>query len=236
MMQHLFPIKAVCVLAVFSAGFACIFSAWPGIDMAVSRLFYEEGQGFYLQYDPDIYSVYKGVSYITRGVVGVMVLLFLLRLCERYEKWPFTKIFFPRARYSALLYLLAALVMGPWLGVHHGVKEIFERPRPRDVVEFAGESAYVPPLVIGEEDGNSFVSGHASIGFYVAAIALLLTGWQRITLYLLAIVAGGMSGFIRVMQGGHFVSDIVYSGIFTLLVVHLCYAYIYRRHELEKQA
>ena len=59
----------------------------------------------------------------------------------------------------------------------------------------------------------SFVGGEAAAMFALFfALALLATGPRRNRLILLGLAAGALAGFIRMAQGGHFLSDIVFAG------------------------
>jgi lipid A 4'-phosphatase len=110
-----------------------------------------------------------------------------------------------------LVFLLSAVILGPGLLVNMGLKDNWGRPRPRQVMEFGGEKHYEPPLSPGLrcDDCHSFVSGHASIGFCFFGLALLSR--SRKWLWLPAI-AGTAIGVTRIAQGGHFLSDVLFSG------------------------
>ena len=229
MRPFIFPKLAFLYLGLASLIAAFIFYRWPMIDLKITRFFYDPTQGFAYNHAEHIQAMYFFVSHTSNVFAGFLVVMLAIKLLARHTAWIWGNRFFRRFRLQVVLYLLVTLIVGPWLGIHHGIKEFFDRPRPREVIEFGGELPYLQPLAIGNVDSSSFVSGHASMGFYLAAIALLLTGWQRVALYVLALVAGGVIGMGRIMQGAHFASDIVYSGIFTLMVVHLCYAFFVRK-------
>ena len=64
----------------------------------------------------------------------------------------------------------------------------------------------------------SFVSGEASNMYSLLfALALMTGGLYRRRLILAGIVAGMGGGVMRILQGGHFLSDIVYAGVFMWL-------------------
>jgi membrane-associated phospholipid phosphatase len=65
----------------------------------------------------------------------------------------------------------------------------------------------------------SFVAGEAaSIFMLFFAIAFLARGRQRKMLLMAGIAAGLAAGMIRVAQGGHFLSDVVFAGVVMALV------------------
>jgi len=129
------------------------------------------------------------------------------------------------------LYLLAALALGPGLVVNVGLKDHWGRPRPSTLVDFAGPNHYVPPLVPSDQcdDNCSFPSGHAALGFWSIAFALLAPRRWRPAAIAAAVTFGGLIGLARIAQGGHFLSDVIVSG---LLVGAICRALHYWLIEL----
>ena len=120
------------------------------------------------------------------------------------------------------LFLTLILFFGGWLLVHV-FKETMDRPRPREVQTFQGESEFVPLFERGESNevaGNSFPSGHAAIAFYLMSPFFMLRdrhkGWAVLCL-LLGVSYGLFMGFARMSQGGHFFSDALWSGGFVYL-------------------
>jgi len=115
-----------------------------------------------------------------------------------------------------LLYLLLVWAVGPGLLVNMVGKEHIGRPRPRQTVEFGGTERFLP---VGETgipgEGESFPSGHAAIGFYFVSFYLLMRSRRRraARAFLAAgIGAGALIGVQRITSGGHFLSDVLWSG------------------------
>jgi len=108
------------------------------------------------------------------------------------------------------VFLLLALVVGPGLVVNQVFKENWGRARPREVVEFGGPQQYTPPFDIRKEcDGNcSFVSGHASGAFFILTLSWV---FRQRRWFWFSLGLGGLVGLGRVLQGGHFVSDVVFA-------------------------
>ncbi|PKN80778.1 MAG: hypothetical protein CVU48_00720 [Candidatus Cloacimonetes bacterium HGW-Cloacimonetes-1] len=133
------------------------------------------------------------------------------------------------------LFLLLSMILGPGLIVNSVLKDNWGRPRPREIVEFGGKYQYEPLLVYDSAStGKSFPCGHATVGFYLFVPWFILRRRKRI----LAIVSlvggigyGGLIGFARMAQGGHFASDVVWAGI----IVYLCSFLIYRALGLHRQ-
>jgi lipid A 4'-phosphatase len=73
---------------------------------------------------------------------------------------------------------------------------------------------FTPALVPSNQcDGNcSFASGHASAGFFPVAMSFV---WKkhRKKFFYAGIMYGVLTGFARIAQGGHFLSDVVFAGL-----------------------
>lgn len=116
------------------------------------------------------------------------------------------------------LFALSSLALGPGLVVNLILKSNWGRPRPSTLTIFGGDDTYVPPWIISQQcDSNcAFVSGHAALGFWLVAVALLAPPRFRTAAVILAFGFGAMVAAIRVMQGAHFLSDVVWAGYLTL--------------------
>src|SRR5262245_23927727 len=144
------------------------------------------------------------------------------------------KLVLPRARMwipgrTAVL-MIVTLVLAPGLVTNVILKDHWGRPRPIDLTVFDGDDQFVPwwdPR--GTCPKNcSFVAGEPSGAFWTLAPAMLLPpGWRALaTAGALAFGAG--VGFLRIAGGGHFFSDVVFSGVFTFLVIWTVHGLIYR--------
>lgn len=114
------------------------------------------------------------------------------------------------------LFLLLFLAIGPGLVIDSGFKNHWGRPRPKEIVQFGGEAAYRPFWKFGTGERNSsFPSGHASMGFYlIAPYFFLRRRNNRLAFYILGggLAAGCLFGAARIIQGKHFLSDVIWSG------------------------
>lgn len=120
-------------------------------------------------------------------------------------------------------FLIAVLIMGPGVVANLVLKDNWGRARPRDVIEFGGGKVFTPPLVPASECARncSFVSGEASSIFAVFfGLAFALPGYRQ-RLVAIGCVAGLLAGGIRIIQGGHFFSDVLFAGVFMALTVSL---------------
>jgi membrane-associated PAP2 superfamily phosphatase len=195
---------------------------WTGdLDVSVARRYHEPGAGWPRGGDsPWDFLYHYGV--IPAWVVSVSALVVFLASFRR------TRL---RVHRRAAAFLVLVMVVGPGLVVNNLYKENWGRPRPRDLVVFGGERDYVAPLVKSpREHGNSFVSGHAATGFYLLTPYFLLR--RRARARALAVLAvglayGSLMGLARMIQGAHFLSDVLWALGFVYLTA-LAFFYLLR--------
>jgi len=113
------------------------------------------------------------------------------------------------------LFLVLALAVGPGLLVN-GCKGFCGRPRPHDLVHYGGTHQYLAFWTWGTDRLNcrSFPSGHASMGFYFLTPMFLLRRRRpklAASVFFFGLIAGCIVGSSRVIQGSHFLSDILWS-------------------------
>lgn len=138
----------------------------------------------------------------------------------------FAHSFRQRSRYQRnrklYIFLVLAMILGPGIVVNSILKDNWGRPRPRELQIYGGKYQYEAPLQIDTSStGKSFPCGHATMGFYFFAPALVLGLKRKLYQYVLSLFAllyGSLIGWVRIMQGGHFLSDVLYSGV----IVYLC--------------
>lgn len=113
------------------------------------------------------------------------------------------------------LFMAICLISGPLIVANIALKDHWGRARPRDVIEFSGTKTFTPPFPPSDQcDTNcSFVSGEASSTFIVLfAAAFLFAPYSR-TFVVAGIVLGALTGLVRMAQGGHFLSDVIFAGV-----------------------
>ena len=217
------------ILIILGIALITVFYFFPTLDLEISRLFYSEEKGFIYKDNFLVTFAYEVIYVLTYIIACVLLILLALKVIRPHV--PFLCNCAPLPPHKALLFLLISLILAPGILVHVGFKEVWGRDRPREIVEFGGnpEKHYSPPLVINHQgEGKSFVSGHASMGFYMAAFGLLFQGKKRRTYYMLGLGFGVYIAFSRILQGAHFLSDTLFGAVITLLVVHLTYLIIFR--------
>lgn len=180
----------------------------PQLDLSLSRHFYREGHFVDV---PALNLLYVwGPIPADITVVAALLILIASYLSQRVRKWR------PHA-----LYLVLVLGIGSGLIIHAALKDHWGRPRPKQVVEFGGKQPfrpiYEPNFFSQPEPSKGFPCGHCSTGFYFFAFYFLgrrlRKKWLSIAGLLAAFLLGGALSYMRIAQGGHFLSDTLISGI-----------------------
>lgn len=196
------------------------------IDVAVSRLFYDARLDAWPLADEQPWSAlyhYGTYPALVMGVFGV-AMFFAGLLLGKQAHWK-----------PGGLFLFLVLLLGPGVVVNGVMKECLTRPRPTQTTHFGGNQTHLPvwqPAASHDGRMNSFPSGHAAMAFGLMAPAFLL--YRRRRRWARAVMATGLTfgvvmGFARIVQGRHFVSDVVWSaavvyftsvGVYFLLGLH----------------
>ena len=208
------------------AGLVALFRLAPEIDLWFSGLFFDPAHGFFVKDAPTVqfsYALFRDLPYFV-----IPLLLWLL-----FASWYWGGARERTARRS-LVYLLVVLLIGPGLLIHGGLKNHSGRARPAHVDAFGGDKHFTPAFVIADQCQNncSFVSGHAAMGFFFIAFAWVLRD-RRWLLY--GGLIGGLAGLGRIMQGSHFLSDIIVSYVVVLLTAQLCARWLLRRWAIDPE-
>ncbi len=185
----------------------------PTLDLAVARYFFNRGHFVSTPFDDFIfsYAVYPAFA-VGFAALG---LLLLSIFSPSFKKW--------RAPCGVLVLSMA---LGAGLMVHTLLKDRWGRPRPRQIEEFGGRQAfrpfYSPNFFHQIEPSKSFPCGHCTMGFYFFALALVCKrqGWRWGALFSFAVALslGVLLGVVRMMQGGHFLSDVLVSALIMWLI------------------
>jgi lipid A 4'-phosphatase len=191
-----------------------IFSVWPFTDIAVSQ-FFHAGQGVFPANDLGfVKAIYLGAPWLGRALFVICLCTVLLAVVKPG--------LVSRRIWRRAAGFVAVVVLGIGFLVHAVLKDNMGRPRPRDVIEFSGPTAYVPVFVVSQycKTNCSFVSGHAAIGFSVMAFGMFGIRRRRHFWFAVGLLAGGLVGAVRIAQGGHFLSDVVFS-LLSIWLSHL---------------
>jgi lipid A 4'-phosphatase len=203
-------------------GAGAVFLARPEIDMAAARLFYAPDAGFVGRRLGWVEAVRQAFVVLYVGTIA-LCLAGLGVIWRGRPQW----LGLGKAHW---LFLAACLAAGPGLVANLVFKDQWGRARPGHVTELGGTKAFTPPLVIADQCRRncSFVSGEASSTFVTLyAAAALLPQWS-VALVVAGTVGGLATGLVRMSQGAHFLSDIVFAGVFMALTVLVLRALILR--------
>ena len=212
----------------FSILAALLFFLYPQIDIDFSSLFFSDDI-FQAKRNPLVRFIYRAVP-ITTGIFFTAVIGSYMYMTAKKKAALFGK---SKKHYT---YLILAMIIGPLLIVNGILKETSGRARPRHVTEFGGAKQFTPAFVFTDQcDKNcSFVCGHASAGFYFVSLALLFKGRKKRIIFWSAIAAGSLIGLIRIMMGGHFLSDVIFSFVFVYLSSLLLYFRMFNKADLKQ--
>lgn len=203
------------VALVVAAVVGLVFGLYPQFDLRITRPFYE-----YIYASQDVVAL----RHMALWVPAILIIPSVLALPG--------KLVLPRRRMMipgrAVLFLIVTLALGPGLLVNGLLKDHWGRPRPLHVI------ANNEPFVAwwdprGDCPSNcSFVSGDVSGAFWTIAPAALAPPQWRAIAYGTALAFGTGMAVFRMMAGSHFFTDVVFSGVFTFLIIWFFYALIYR--------
>jgi len=191
-------------------GFAIIAPFTPFLDLQISNAFYTPGKGFVT--DTSFYLFWYNYgdwpSFIVCGLsIIALVFSYFWKPLEIYRK-------------TALLFVLVFFI-GVGLIVNALFKDLWGRPRPKQIEMFGGKYPYAPfyqpDFGWHPDKRKSFPSGHAAAGFYFLVFVRAGVIHRNKTLFytgiILAAILGGCLSLSRVAMGGHFFSDVLASAL-----------------------
>lgn len=204
------------------------FGFFPSLDLALSQTFYngpvrDASGGMLAWHVAPPFPLLKNILVKITPLLVIPAVLGLL-----------LKLFMPQRKMlvngRATIFLISTLILVPVLIVNAVLKQHWGRPRPLNVTEFGGPQHFV---VWWNPTGDclkncSFVSGDvATVTWAAAPAALLPPPWRTLAMGA-SLAAAGFVAVMRVMEGGHFPSDVVFAAAITFVSIWLIYALIYR--------
>ncbi|MEM8575849.1 MAG: phosphatase PAP2 family protein [Pseudomonadota bacterium] len=195
-----------------------VFAVFPGIDLWAASLFYDAKTGKFPMARSEDWEAVRNLAYWVPYLLVAPSLFVLIR-----------KFVFPRTKMiiapSVALFLVGTFIAGPGILTNMVLKDNWGRPRPHQVEQFGGKADFEPWWRPGGacHRNCSFVSGEGSLAFWTVAPAMLAPPPARPFTMGAAVLYGLTVGSLRVGFGRHFLSDVLFAGIFTIGVILLFY-------------
>jgi lipid A 4'-phosphatase len=214
--MHYLKLGRTRLILISFLAFAVLVTAFPVIDLAISRFFYDGTSFLRGQWWQDLQQ--KALLYFLCVSVGALVAVYAF---NRLFKRNVCGIDGRRT-----LFVILVLVIGPGLIVNFALKDNFGRARPRNIVEFGGTRHFTPAFTFSRECNTncSFSSGDAAGAFFSIALALALS--QRRRVFAVALALGVLVSISRISSGAHFFSDTVTSFFVMLIVSDVLFHYL----------
>jgi lipid A 4'-phosphatase len=195
----------------FGLAAAILFVAAPEIDIAAAQALYL-GDNKFVFSGTEISALW---AEFTRGLARIIIVALaiglILTLLRRRAVLGLD--------WRRYVFLLLCFGIGAGIVANAIFKENWGRARPSQVVEFGGDKQFTPAFTIADqcERNCSFVSGDAAFAFGTLGFALI--AGRRRPYVLAALAFGAVVGAGRMLTGSHFLSDVVFAGVFTVLTV-----------------
>jgi len=190
---------------------------FTNIDIAFEQRFYSPEKGWYLAKNNPWRFLYHNGN--TPALLISVVALIVFAVSFFYRKLLLYR--------KIALFLVLLMIIGPGIVVNKILKDHWGRPRPKQIENFDGELKYLPVLYKGNAGkGKSFPSGHASMGFYLFAPFFCMRKNAKksaLICLFIGIVYGLLMGLGRMIQGGHFASDVIWAGGLIYLIGLILY-------------
>lgn len=129
------------------------------------------------------------------------------------------------------LVVILTVVLGPAIVVNSILKPGWGRPRPVEVSNLGGDREYRAVWQPGGPGaGKSFPCGHCAMAYSLASGVAFYPAHPVVSACILVGVMayGTLLGVARVMQGGHFPTDVLWSEILILMIVATLYFLVLR--------
>ena len=180
-------------------------------DVYISSLFYYGDKQFVLQ------SFYT-ITIIARKVLLPLIILYLLLLPIASYLFSLKLIYFNYIfKFKDIVFIYCCIFLNLIVVVNVMLKNFWGRARPNDIQELGGNEFFTPWYIPSNNclTNCSFVSGDAAVGFSLIILYFLT---KNNFYFWIALFAGLGLGFIRILEGGHFLSDVLMSGLIIFLL------------------
>ena len=213
---------SLALLAGFALALLVLFGRYPELDLWASGWFFRDG--FVGRHELMAEIAYDAVYLAFSAALLIIT----------YAAWHAWQ---AQCSWRNAAFLLSTLLLGPGVLVNWVLKELSGRARPDAIAEFGGDKLFTAPWHFTDQCATncSFVSGHASMGFYFVALAFVFASSRQRFWLLLAggWLLGLMFGGFRVYQGRHFLSDVLWSGLMVSFSAYALYWLLVLRKALK---
>ena len=216
--------------------FIYLYSLYPNIDILTSSFFFNNESGFFLK---NIFLA-KLFYYLVPIFLCLSLAYIFVHLLYIYFKPKFLfkiKDIFQLSKRD-LVFILSCIILIPGILVNGILKEYSGRARPSQIKEFSGPKNFSMPFIISDQCNSncSFVAGHPSMAFTSLSIALVIRKNKiKRKAIIISLLFGFFSGLFRIIQGGHFFSDVISSTFITCLSILLIYYFFYKNCNIVKK-
>ena len=218
-----------------------LFAKVPRVDILVSQRYYTPEAGFFQANNPLVQALYQYTPVVGNTLLVLAAILALgapwfARLARQRGADNTASLMLGLWRRTAIAIVCVA-TLSSGLIVELGLKNLMGRPRPVQTVEFGGDQPFHAAFERGPNPGShrSFISGHATAGYTLITLGLFAGRIWRRRWLLIGLVTGSLVGLGRIMQGGHYLSDVVFAFYAVWLSCELV-AFGMRRWDQRRQA
>ena len=158
----------------------------------------------------------------------LIILLYILILPFLSKNSFIKKLYFGYTfKLNEIIFVWLSSLIGLVFIINIAFKNFWGRARPNEIVDLGGVSSFTPWYQITDQciSNCSFVSGDSSVGFALVIFYFLI---NKITYLWISFIFGFGIGLLRIMEGAHFISDIVLAGVIIFVFYSLCHRFYLR--------
>ena len=197
-----------------------VLAIFPFLDNAFTSIFYRGNNQFVVQHY--LVSIFHFYEFIIRDLFMplIVVVILFLPIVLKFSNFLKNRLNMFDLKIDEIIYVwMSALSV---VIVVNSLKTFWGRARPVDTFIFDGDKIFTSWIAYSNEclSNCSFVSGDASVGFFIACLYYLN---KNIKILYISILFGLIIGFVRIGAGAHFLSDILMSFVVVNLVLTMVY-------------
>jgi len=216
--------KIIIILFVFFCALGAIYLF--GLDLKISSLMYNSSANFnWIYSDGLVWKFMYRYGNILPNICGIGSAVILLLCITTKIKTDFS--LRSKEAKRKQLFMILLFLIAPGLIVQT-LKVTWGRPRPVEVKQFGGPYNFISPsepnfaLAGSKNSGNSFPSGHAANAFYMIFPYYVVKRRSRaLILGSFGLAYGILMAMTRIVQGAHFLSDVVTSAFIVYITAEV---------------